>query len=67
MVKTVTIDGKDRLAIILGEHEGYENLNDMRENLLGLLEAISMSEEAKNDMSSFMLYTTLNLYKLMKV
>ncbi len=67
MVKTLTIDGKDRLAIILGEHDNIEELTWMREGIWELLEAVFSSDETKDSTSSLSIYMTLNLYKLMEV
>lgn len=65
MLTTINLDGKQCLAIVLG-NDCMEDAERTRESLLDILEDVSMSQNAVDCMKSDTLYRILNLYRHME-
>lgn len=66
MIQKVTIDGKERLAIVLDEGFDTSFIDLCHKAIMNALEAISMSEESKNTLTSTSMYFLLHLVKTLE-
>jgi len=57
MITELSINGKKRIAIVFSEVYDLGTIGDMRQGVMGALNAISLSEEAKNALSCQELYS----------
>ena len=57
MITELSINGKKRIAIVFSEFDDLETIGDMRRGVMGALNAISLSEDAKNALSCEELYS----------
>lgn len=57
MITELSINGKKRVAIVFNDVYDLETIGDMRRSVMGALNAISLSEDAKNALSCEELYS----------
>lgn len=66
MISKVTVGGEERLAILLNESYDKSWIDWYRNAIMEALEAISMTQESKDTLSSTSMYFLLKLVKAMK-
>ncbi len=66
MISKVTVGGKERLAILLHENYDASWVEWYHKAIMDALEAISMSKESKDTLSSTSMYFLLQLVKAME-
>ena len=66
MIRKVTVDGKERLAIVLEKYNNMENVTEMRNGILEMFEAVFSSDQTKDLTSSEALFFILELYRQME-
>ena len=57
MITELNVNGKKRIAIVFNEVYDLGTIGDIRRGVMGALNAISLSEEAKNALSCQELYS----------
>lgn len=61
MIRKVTVDGKERLAIIAREISSRNEVTELRKALFEVLESCISSDEVKNIISSLSLWYVVQL------
>ena len=66
MIKTVTVDGKERLAIISKEVGSRNEVTELRRALFDVLESCISSDEVKNLIPSLSLWYVMQLIQALE-